>query len=398
MESIIDLIESQIKQRLTANEIHYVAVSVKNTKPIMGETKQQLLFRFIDKMCKDIIQQRQVRNQLNVPMISSNGRQIHANNSTFDIREYQTSTLNQTDLTETNAIPPDTEQVIKRSEPEKNIEIDKLFGTRTPFELQMIFNPQAAYLQNYIIFDSKYRRRESASGGPFNKISFGYAPGTNITNGIINSVGKIRDIVSIRIYRPVIPYVSQLFVTDARRISIAIEEFQAQAIILSNGRRTHFLLNYDLDMITGDLLNIIIEDFNDGIFKFSKPIQTFETLTLTIGNPNQIVTFPQDTYNVTFTYANPTILTFSTAHGVPSATSVYITMTTFTTDNPAADAAIIAQFNSTLPILATYVSATELSVDINSTTVTPKAGLICEVFIETRRIIVPMEITYLRSN
>lgn len=398
MESIISLIESQYKIRLNANEIHYTAQLVKKIMPMPGENKQQLLNRFISKVGEDIIAQRQITNQLQNPQITQNGKSLHANNSLFDLREYQISTINQSDMTDISAIPPDTEQLIKRPEPEKNIDIAKLFGTRTPFELQMMFNPSAAYLQSYIIFDSKYRQRESTSRGTFNKMSFGYSPTTNFATGIINSVGKIRDVIAMRIYRPVIPFVTALYMTDARRISLTVEEFTAQSMILSNGRRVHFIMNYDLDSITGDLLSIIIEDFNDGIFRFSKPIQSFETLTLSFGNPDTLVTFPQDRYNVTFTYGATTIITCDVAHGVAAATSVYITMTTFTTNAPAADATIIASFNSTEPILAAYVSATQLEIAINTTTITPTVGLVCEIFVETRRVVVPMEITYLRSN
>lgn len=398
MESIIQLIESQYKIRLNANEIHYTAQLVKKITPRPGENKQQLLNRFITKVGEDIVAKRQITNQLQTPQITNNGKSLHANNSIFDLREYQISTINQSDMTDISAIPPDTEQLIKRPEPEKNIDISKLFGTRTPFELQMMFNPSAAHLQSYIIFDSKYRQRESGSRSSFSKILFGYSPTTSFATGIINSVGKIRDVIAMRIYRPVIPYVSTLYLTDARRISLTVEEFIAQSMILSNGRRVHFIMNYELDSITADLLNIIIEDFNDGIFRFSKPIQSFETLTLSFGNPDTQITFPQDRYNVTFTYGATTIITCDVAHGVAAASGVYITMTSFTTDAPAADATIIASFNSTTPIVASYVSATQLELAIDTTTITPTVGLVCEIFVETRRIIVPMEITYLRSN
>lgn len=392
MESLISLIEDRYKITLSREEIHIISKLVPTFKKMPQESIDDLLKRIIVQAGHAIVQKRKTMQARLDP------------GNTFDLREYQIGMINSTELAYNASdeyasnLPPDTDAPIKRTEPTKNIEIGKIFGTRTPFELQMIFNPSAAYLHNYIIFDSKYRLGASTNRTSFSEIKFGYSPTTSFGEGIINSVGKIRDIVSMRIYRPVIPSVDALFLTDAKRISIAIEEFRAQSIILSNGRHVHFICTYDLNTLDTSLLNIIIEDFNDGIFRFAKPIQSFETLTMTIGNPDTKVTFLRDRYTVTFTYGATTIVTCDAAHEVPAAGSVYVTITGFTTDAPVADASIISSINDTQPYAASYVSATQLELPFNTTTITPTVGLTAELFVESRRIIVPMEITYLRSN
>jgi hypothetical protein len=278
------------------------------------------------------------------------------------------------------------------------IAITSLVGQSSAFAIQNIFNPTAAQIKNYVVLDSKYRNIIDTS--TITNFNFAYVPTGYLQAGTVNSIGNIKDVVSMRLYKPIIPYVPQYMNVDARRISITINEFSSQSYILSNGRRAHWILAYDSVGLTDTTnnLELSIQDFNDGIFTFQKPITTFDTLTVSFGNPDTLIPFKSDRDTCTFTYGNPTIITTTHAHEFATSATTYITITSFTTNNTIADANTIAAVNNLQEYLATSTGTNTMEIPINTSSITAKPGLVANVYYEDRRFILPIEFTYLRSD
>jgi hypothetical protein len=276
-------------------------------------------------------------------------------------------------------------------------DISSLLGYSDAFTLQKIFNPPATYVKNYLVLDSKYRILEDDPNGDIKRFKWAYVENANIENGVINSVGKIRDVVSMYIYKPLIPYVANYMSLNSNRISILIEEFGAQSFILANGRRAHWL--FALKQTYNDLMvSLSIEDYNDGIFNFRKPITTFDTITMSFGNPDTLIPFQLDRDEVTFTYGNRTVLTTVRPHGFQLGSALHVTISGFRTGNPVADSAVISAMNSQQEKGVTLTGPNTMNFSVNTSTITPIPGLIATVYYEERRFIIPIELTHLRSD
>jgi hypothetical protein len=193
-----------------------------------------------------------------------------------------------------------------------------------------------------------------------------------------NVESKVRDIISIRMLSMVTPQ----FPSIAQRASISIDEFKSQAFILPNGRRFHFiaLLNNletggvplakrnSLIIDNGSILDFTITNkyellsgykFNEGYYRFNKPIVSIDTVTVSIADPFDPVILPRYQYMnipLIFYSENNIILTFPEYVQLPGAlikkpgqlvkpwiTSLFIS--NFTTDQPLVDEAIISYIN-----------------------------------------------------
>ena len=105
----------------------------------------------------------------------------------------------------------------------------------------------------------------------------------------------------MRLYQPRIHYVSAMD-NSANRVSILFKELASQSFIGENGRRFHFLLRPEIEERGnyGDYIELSTEDYEDGIFKFRKPITEFETLTVSFGDPMTLIDFDLGTMGVWF--------------------------------------------------------------------------------------------------
>jgi hypothetical protein len=198
-------------------------------------------------------------------------------------------------------------------------------------------------------------------------------------------VGKIRNITNVRCAS----IVTRKFTSAMQRASILIEEMSAQSFILPNGRRFHFLallndLQNPINIADRNLIEVafVVSDFtiynkyellmgyrfNDGNYHFNKPITALNTLTISIGDPAELLVIPKYEYfnatitpNVTavvgpdsfgtgftITLDEPHNLNANTLLGVPAApgTPYSIFVDGLTSDNPV-DNAWVANVNQT---------------------------------------------------
>jgi hypothetical protein len=163
--------------------------------------------------------------------------------------------------------------------------------------------------------DSRYARFNQEC----TRLSWEFTNNLNVVNNSTNVVGPVRDITWIRMHSIVV----RKFESIPKRATILIEELAAQAFIMPSGRRFHFvaLLN-DLQnpinfgnrnaQVTGyavpdftifDKYELIAGyKFNEGYYRFNKPITTLNEITISIGNPDTLVVLPK------YEFTNVTII------------------------------------------------------------------------------------------
>lgn len=214
---------------------------------------------------------------------------------TIDLREYQKAAIGSADQDPGVYGGPTEEdsKLLRASEGPKNTDkalvLSEFLGINDLNEFRMLFNPESMYVHYYLVLDSDYRDTTEEIPTAITKFTWRYAPTQFTGTGFCNSVGVIRDIIGMRMYQPRVPYLAGMN-TDAKRVSVLIEELASQAFIAENERRFHFLLRPNF--ITGQTdIELSTENYNDGIFNFRKPITKIDSFTLSFGDPLQILTF-----------------------------------------------------------------------------------------------------------
>lgn len=179
-------------------------------------------------------------------------------------------------------------------------------------------NPQAKRKRAYMCLDSRYARFNQEC----TRLTWDFTNNLNVINNSTNVVGTVRDITWIRMHSIVV----RKFTSIPQRATILIEELASQAFVMPSGRRFHFVgrLNDLQNPINyGDRNAIIFGEsvpdftifdkyellagykFNEGYYRFNKPITTLNEITVSIGNPDTLVVLPK------YEFHNVTILAFN---------------------------------------------------------------------------------------
>jgi hypothetical protein len=251
----------------------------------------------------------------------------------------------------------------------------------------MILNkkfPQSLYL----LLDSKFRNLTTDQS----VYRWSVSTTTSVVQGTVNTMAyNVQNIINMQFDQFQIPYVKSAD-NVYRKISLFVQEFSSMAVIISASRRYHMLFSSN---IVGNQLELTPNKNDDGTFRFSTPINNLDTLTLIFQSPFSPVVFQKDRYTVIITPINITesLLTFSEAHGVTDTELVLIEE--FTTQNPSVDYIQINEMNKEIGQTVTFLSDTQLiiNVDISGTTMLPISYATC--FIAARRIIIPVRMEYL---
>lgn len=192
-----------------------------------------------------------------------------------------------------------------------NSSIASLFNISDTKYVQNMINPSSQYEYSYILLDTNNASPELSSDTTY---GWRFVNTNTLSNGTINSVNNIRNLVGMRIY-PVtmnlennIGEPNKIYYNKVTNINnnftILIHEFQSQAFIGRNNRRFHFslfpvLMNRATEPINGypvipglplnPYYELTTSGKGNGWFWFKKPIIEFSTLTISIANPFDII-------------------------------------------------------------------------------------------------------------
>jgi len=238
----------------------------------------------------------------------------------------------------------------------------------------------------YLCLDSFNRRLDSDNQSTV--YSWYYTEYRSTTPGFVTTTAPLSNITSIRLYQPSLPAWSQLNSTG--RVSIYFREFGIYAYLAANSQPYHYLLRYSTSVVSNRFVDLNLEEFNNGIFIFQKPITKLDTLSVSFGDPSNTVIFKNDRDTGTVTaYGATTRFTMSQPHNLVTGDVVYISG--FATQTPGYDAGI----NNTLGYQITYVNTTTFTIAVNTSSGSiwiPNAPVTC--FYAPFRVILPLEITY----
>jgi hypothetical protein len=190
------------------------------------------------------------------------------------------------------------------------------YEIKTIFEYTTIAQPKRAYL----CLDSRY----AIFNEPRTKLTWCVSETLSDTNNIASLLGGVRNINWMRIQS----FVIRKFDSDTQRATVLIEELASQSFIMQNDRKFHFMgLLSDLQSSVvpyGQLAasNYFVPDMgmfgryeitfdnrcNDGYYRFNKPISMLNNITISVGNPDELVVIPK----YEFTNGTVTNLTTST--------------------------------------------------------------------------------------
>lgn len=338
-------------------------------------------------------------------------------NASFDNHELQKTIIAKTDLDDALAGNYHLETLTEN----KTVNILSVLDLDVE-QTRMMINPKSRERKAYILLDSK--TRDSISNDR-TSITWNFMNNADIRTGSTNALGFISDVTSFHIYDFYMNIINSIYQCDQMIFTVLIQEFTSQAFIGPESRRFHFWgkILTDNDVITaptyliqfhkgadvvGNLEYLYrLQDGNEGLFKFRTPIKTLNTFTLSFGAPYTKIPIHEDTYQFSYTSGGTGsfVVTTATAHDIPLGVTDRVYISNFNTDNPVADANLIALLNTppdNIVYVGTAISSTQLTITppnniIINLTFNPLVGaqISGQIYLDYYRIYVPIEITYL---
>jgi hypothetical protein len=250
------------------------------------------------------------------------------------------------------------EEVIEQP---KEVLLTKFLGISDADKIkEMLKQPDAYRLKKiYIMLDTKYR---TLSESGTTRFSWNYVSTINATQGTVNSVETISNIISMKVLPIRIPNVASFTANGFKRITMLIDEFSSQAFVAQEGRRFHFDFKVSTDT---PWLDLNPYEMNEGIFVFNKPFTVVNTISVSFANPVQPLTFSSDRITSTTNYANPTVITTESAHGLT--TGDYVIIEGFKTSDDTTYNSYVSAMNTLSGLVATVTGATTFTVPVNLT-------------------------------
>jgi hypothetical protein len=376
-----------LKRSLQVQENAYIVETIKATKM---QYKPEKLAAYIVKRLNKL-------SKLNEAFESkTNNQSLGLINDNIDMHQYMIKKVREeSSIPEYNtADTPLTQGVGDVVNP---VNLATLFGLTTQKEIQMTFNPQARYIKNYLILDSKYRNLNTDGMTKFQWI---YNDASDLpTRGVSTSGGTVSNIVAMKMYQFVFPNVSGLS-ADSGRLGVYIQEFKDASFIANGAASYHWLLRVaqgnTLPQPSPLFVQCETEDYQDGILYFNKPLVNIDRFTISFSDPLNTISIPYDRSIATLTYGATTTINTSIVNNLTIGGRVMITG--FTTDDPSADAAVIAQMNDPLGlIVSNIIDADTFVVAVDTSTITPKVGLFINVYFAQFRFLIGLELTYIKE-
>lgn len=273
----------------------------------------------------------------------------------------------------------------------KTLNIQTMFGINSMAEIKRELFPKTTFYKSYVVLDSRYKRKDIGESG--DKFSWYYVLNKQVLNETFTTSVPIENVVSIKLLQPIIP-ISSLLTTDSQRVSILIEELRTSAFIASNSRRYHFLCRYT-NSLSGFSparhIDLQTEGFNDGEYHFDSPVNLYNSITLSFGNPDTLLTFNPDTQSGTVTtYGATTEITTPSDHNLQTGDIVYVSG--FDTGTPSYDNDNVnTEFGHTITVTAATTFTIPVDTSSGSVSWTPSQPV--SLYYPAFSLIIPMEIT-----
>lgn len=287
-----------------------------------------------------------------------------------------------TDNIDPNELGSKDLSIIKQEQVRKEItsNIIKIANIKSLKAFAQLFNPTATYKKGYVTLDSSY----AIFNDDNTKLKWDYISVRQESDTSTNTINRIRDIVSMRIYSIVL----EKFTITQERATIFIHEFDSQCFVTPSGFKFHTvaLLN-DLETPVGmDTRNAVgtpigyTEDwltnrkyellmgyrFNEGTYNFHTPITTFNSLTLSVGNPLSYISIPKHKITgviaTTIDYVGNSIVLVTPEPHYLTGNIYSIRCEGFTTDDPVTDADLITFMNGNEFTSATVTNSTTITI------------------------------------
>lgn len=241
------------------------------------------------------------------------------------------------------------------------VNVESFFGVSDFSSIVKKLNtPSSSVNTAYLVLDTRYKILNNEK----TKFSWGHINNLIRTQGTCNSVGDIRDIISIGLMPFRMPY-SKSADTPYKRISVLIEEMSNQSFVAHEDCQYHFICSINDKNPAPGWIELETDKHCHGEYKFNKPITTINTITLSLGSPIEPIVFDTDRLSGSIiNYTNPTTIQFQTNHNLLTNDIVYIT--NYNTINPYAHNNIINQMNIKSGILATVSTLNTITIPIDT--------------------------------
>jgi hypothetical protein len=409
-ENIIKKVSTNIKRSLERGEQNQVINFIKNIDPNL--LTPSLKNKTIDIMVNTLVNEfknykcdllvddshQLMRESIGVSSESGTTHGIYDNPS-YSIQRLAEAKMERDVL---DRIP----ELTPRAPEEKSVNsgINNLLGMSTADEVVRILNPKSQYRRNHMLLDSRYRVFIEQSEENISKLQWNYVQKSqSTTNGSVNVIGNVRDIIGFRIYPFRIPYTTNAD-NKYSRISVFIEELSAQAFIAHEGRKFHFMMTSTID---SEFITLEADVYN-GYFWFERPITTLETLTITFGNPLERVVFDRDRDYCSFNYFSSTPFTHITTskkHNLKSGDRVYITnfdvgiINSVLIDQVFINNKIKSEINDIGGHLITRIDDTTFNIPVDSSQIqNPISNIQANIFYGSKRLFIPIEMIFINPE
>lgn len=264
--------------------------------------------------------------------------------------------------------------------------ITSFLGASDTMRLCREINPESTWRRNYVVFDTRYR---NPTFGATNTFTWDFMTTLTQANGSVSIYGLLRDLVQVRVFPVRIPYALEAD-TDQRLISLNIAEFSPQSFVAHENARFHFMFKSTVD---GNWIDLQPWNYNDGYFRFQKPITRLDRLSLTFGDPLSPITFDADRSEYTVAYGLLTTITTPEPHNLQTGDVVFFD--NFNTLAPTLNSAAINQMNSSRGLAMTFIGANSFSVPVDTSTCAPPPAIRLTVYFGSKRAFIPMELVYI---
>lgn len=398
------------------NEI--IAAVGKKIKRDLRPSEQNETVSFIRKLDPDVLKPRSVKKTIPIiikTLANEFSKYDAMKAANDDIQSHLRKTIGISSESGTShGIYDNPAYVISRTKEQKesmqvnNIsEIDKLFGITTAHNAARILNPDSQHRKAYMLLDSRYcnekKTVENVENGNTvrNIVNFSWDISFTLETPLGSNINKpVRDVIALRIYPSRIPYVESAD-NKYSRISVYIENYDAQAFIAHERRKFHFMLQSQIDT---SFINLETNKYNDGFVYFDKPLALNTRFTIDFASPIEPIIFDNDEDDAVFDYfgiAPLTQVTTTFPHNLDNGDRVYFTnfkvgdVPAILVNQQRINNEIRDTINRASGFLITVIDDYNFSIDYDSSNIQNPVDEPTTVFYGSKRIFLPLEITYI---